>query len=75
MIPPYRSGAAAVSASASKTEPPNMHKDREHVMNNTRKKSKLGDTTAERIQQKRQLEAHADELDEQEYKSSRHKSR
>ena len=41
----HRSGAAT----ASETEPPNLHTDREHVMNktNTRKKNKLGDGTAE----------------------------
>ena len=67
-----KSGAAA--ASASETEPPSMNTDREQVMNNTRKKSKLGDSAAERIQQKRKVETHEDELDEQEYKSSRHKA-
>ena len=67
-----KSGAAA--ASASETEPPSMHTDREQVMNNTRKKTKLGDSAAERIQQKRKVETHEDELDEQEYKSSRHKA-
>ena len=40
----------------------------------TRKKTKLGDSAAERIQQKRKVETHEDELDEQEYKSSRHKA-
>ena len=67
-----KSGAAA--ASASETQPPSMHTDREQVMNNTRKKTKLGDSAAERIQQKRKVETHEDELDEQEYKSGRHKA-
>jgi hypothetical protein len=66
------SGAAA--ASASLTEPSNMHTDREHVMNSTRKKNKLGNSTAKRIQQKRKIETHVGELDEQEYKSNRHKA-
>jgi hypothetical protein len=35
----HRSGAAT----ASEIEPLNMHTDREHVLNNTRKKSKPGD--------------------------------
>ena len=59
---------------ASETEPSNMNTDREQVMNNTRKKTKLGGSAAERIQQKRNVKTHEDELDEQEYKSSRHKA-
>ena len=65
-------GVATVSAG--ETESPNMHTEREQVMNNTRKKIKLRDSAAERIQQKRKIETHEDELDEQEYKSSRHKA-
>ena len=69
-----RDKPGAAAASAGETESPNMHTEREQVMNNTRKKTKLGDSAAERIQQKRKVETHEDELDEQEYKSSRHKA-
>ena len=71
---PKRAGHRSGAATASETEPPNTHTDREYVMNNTRKKNKLGDSTAKRTQQIRKVDIHEDEQDEQKYKSSRHKA-
>ena len=64
------SGAAA----AKKTESSKLHTDREHVLNNVRKRNKLGDSTAERTQQKRKADTQVGILDEQEYKSGRRKA-
>ena len=43
------------------------------MLNNVKKRNKLGDSTAERTQQKRKADTQVDILDEQEYKSGRHK--
>ena len=43
------------------------------MLNNVRKRNKLGDSTAERTQQKQKADTQVDILDEQEYKSGRHK--
>lgn len=72
--PRKRTKYGSVAAAARKTESSKLHTDREHVLNNVRKRNKLGDSTAERTQQKRKADTQVGILDEQEYKSGRRKA-
>ena len=77
LTPPHprkRTKEGSVAAAARKTESSKLHTDREHVLNNVRKRNKLGDSTAERTQQKRKADTQVGILDEQEYKSGRRKA-